>query len=192
MFRRPGESPLDAAMRHDREAAQDRWERSAAGWDWERYLRPKRDIKLGDLTSLPGLQIKTSAIIREVRAEYNVEHHSQKGMDIHLAFGVINPTGRTVTAGAHFYFANGKPLRDFNNSYCTTLGTVCTWRTLEPVTHRWEYGTVWRVEVVLFMPYFELHMRPGNHNLEFSACVWDEQGRELTTSNVYPFIIKIA
>jgi hypothetical protein len=129
-------------------------------------------------TVKPSLQLKPVATIRRVWVDHNVRHADQKGMRIHTAFSITNLLRRTGTVAAHFYFDNGVPLKDFNGDYRTKGGNVCVARSFTPL-----YLNTLFEDLVLFMPYLELHMGVGNHSLKFSVSVWDDRSKELTWSD---------
>ena len=186
MFRRPGESPLQAAMRNSREQAQANWQRNMQGKYWQDQQSQKYKPLPGTILPLQRQQRMPSATIREVRAESDVAHQGIAGRDIYLTFWVSNASNRTFTAAAHFYVAAGMPLKDVNGDYSATDGTVCVWRTYEK---RQIY--IGPQNIVLFMPYAELHMRSGNHDLGFIASIWDDTGRQLTASDLFPFTLQV-
>ena len=183
MFRRPGESPFQAFMRNNRQTQQ----RNMGGKYWQDHQKPQYRPGQTRFTPRQRQQLAPSATIKEVRPEFDVERQGIRGMDIHLAFSVLNATDHTFAAAAHFYFAAGMPLRDFNGEYCAPDGTVFVGRT-------WQPGRIYLgyQNVVLFMPYSELHMRSGNHNLGFVASIWDDGGRRLAQSDLFPFTLQVS
>lgn len=182
MFRRPGESPFQAFMRNTRETQQ----RNMQGKYWQDQQSQQYKPITRDYAPSQRRQTIPTATIREVRAEFDVERQGIDGMDIHLAFTVFNASNRTFTGAAHFYFAAGMPLRDVNDNYRATDGTVCVWRTCE--RRQFYLGPQ---NIVLFMPYSELHLRSGNHNLGFTASVWDDRGIQLARSDLFPFTLQV-
>jgi hypothetical protein len=169
-------------MRNTRETQQ----RNMAGAYWLDQQRQQSKPVFKDLIPVQRRQPIPSATIQEVRPEFDVEHQDLYGMDIHLGFTVLNAQNRTFTAAAHFYFAAGKALMDLNGDYCATDGTVCVWRRYKP--RQFYIGLQ---NIVLFMPYPELHMGTGNHNLGFCASIWDDRGRQLTASDLVPFTLQV-
>ena len=182
MFRRPGESPFDAFVRNTRETQQ----RNMQGKYWQDQQSQQYKPITRDYASRQRRQPIPIATIREVRAEFDVERQDIDGMDIHLAFTILTTQNRTFTAAAHFYFAAGMPLRDVNDNYRATDGTVCVWR---PCKRKQFY--IGPQNIVLFMPYSELHMRSGNHDLGFIASIWDDKGRQLARSDFFSFTLQV-
>lgn len=140
-------------------------------------LKPQSPI-----TIKPRRQLKPSAAIDKIWANHNVERSDRQEMQIHIAFSVANLLEHTGTVAAYFYFSNGVPLKDFNGDYRTKTGNVCVARRFMPKSPDTSYE-----DFVLFMPYLELHMGPGNHSLKFSVSVWDDRNRELAWADGPPF-----
>lgn len=103
------------------------------------------------------------ASIRKLWVEHNARDESGKaGMKIHLGFTTGYLKGVPCRASAYFCFANGKELRDSNLEYHSYDGQVSTGTTFTPnfVLNTFK-------DVVLFMPYEELHIASGRHELKF-------------------------
>jgi len=102
------------------------------------------------------------ARIQEVWVDHNQYQDSVKGMRIHVKFNVDNfkdAKGRVV---AYFYKENGQPLKDTNGSYYSASGDVATGRNFQP-----DYLKAIYNDYTLFIPYKELHLARGKHNLKF-------------------------
>ena len=183
MFRRPGESAFQAFVRNNRQTQQ----RNMGGKYWQDHRKQQYTPGQTPFTPRQRQQLTPSATIGAVRAEFDVERQGITGMDIHLKFSVLGARNHTFVAAAHFYFAAGMPLRDFNGEYCAPNGTVFVGRT-------WQPGgiSLGPQHIVLFMPYSELHMRSGNHNLGFVASIWDDGGRRLAQSDLFPFTLQVS
>lgn len=109
------------------------------------------------------------ARIQKVWVDYNQYQDSVKGMRIHVKFNVDNfkdAKGRVV---AYFYYkVNGHPLKDTNGSYNTTSDNVSTGRNFQPNYLKSTYN-----DYTLFMPYKELHLGRGKHDLKFYIEIFD-------------------
>src|ERR1700749_2436121 len=64
--------------------------------------------------------------IRKIWVDHSVYDNQQKGMRIHLTFKAQNLKDKKCRANVYFYFASGKPLKDFNDKYNTPNGNVAT------------------------------------------------------------------
>ena len=106
--------------------------------------------------------------VEKIWVDHNQYQDSLKGMRIHVKFDVDNfkdTPGRVV---AYFYKKNGDPLKDTNEKYNTTVGTVSTSRNFQPRYVNSVYN-----DFKLFIPYKELHMARGKHNLKFRIRIFN-------------------
>ena len=105
--------------------------------------------------------------IFKIWVDHNQYQDSVKGMRIHVKFDVDNfkdTKGRVV---AYFYTKNGDPLKDTNRSYNTTSGNVSTGSNFQS-----RYVNAIYEDFKLFMPYQELHLARGKHNLKFQIKIF--------------------
>jgi len=103
-----------------------------------------------------------SGEIRKLWVDHDVYDNRQKGMRIHLTFSAQRLKNKQCTATAYFYYASGKPLKDFNDKYSTTDGKVGMHADFTP-----SYASSVYKDFQLFMPHTELHMAPGEFDLKF-------------------------
>jgi len=108
-----------------------------------------------------------SAEIKYIWVEHNVWEGYLYGMKIHFSFDIHNLKGEDCSASAYFYLEDGEPLYDFNQQYCTIDGKVSSGIDFEPI-----YVDTTFSDLYIFLPYNELHMAPGEHNLMFSISIW--------------------
>ena len=104
-----------------------------------------------------------------------------KGLRIHARFTVNNHLNANCLITAHFYYANGQALKDFDGQYNDVNGYVSTNRNFVPA-----YASARYDDLTLFMPYDQLHMDRGNTDLAFELGIYAE-GRYLTKSNRVTF-----
>lgn len=127
-----------------------------------------------------------SANFNNVWVTHNMFQNGQLGMNIHANFGVSNMKGRNGTCSAFFYYANGAKLMDFNQFYRAMDGQVMALTAITPI-----YDHALFEDLVIFMPYSELHMQPGSHNLKMILSVFSSPGNgppvELARSYEVPF-----
>jgi hypothetical protein len=85
---------------------------------------------------------------------------------------------------AYFYFNDGRPLKDFNNSYRTINGDVSSLEYhFTPIDPSSTFN-----DLVISIPYQELHLDPGTFNLKVFVCLFTVQPQYfLATSNDYYF-----
>jgi hypothetical protein len=82
---------------------------------------------------------------------------------------------------------NGQPLKDFNDSYNTTAGHVAAGKNFTPSYDRSTY-----TDLDIFIPYSELHMADGNHELCFDLEIYDKRSNThfATSPSYYNFTYK--
>lgn len=103
-------------------------------------------------------------------------------MQIHIKFsveGMLNKQGDCVI---WFYFSNGSMLKDYNNSYRSSNGQVAVSRKFKP-----SYESCIFNDFVIFMPYDELHLSHGSHNLKFDIGLFDHNNKHMETSDYTSF-----
>lgn len=110
-----------------------------------------------------------TAQINYVRIDHNIWEGQIKGMAIHVGFDVQGLAGRAGKISAYFNYWQGGPLRDFDDAYKTEDGHVGVSQDFFPNFEATNYP-----DVLLFMPYAELHMAPGStSSLMCMVRIWD-------------------
>ena len=109
-----------------------------------------------------------SATIHKVWVDHNEYVNGRKGMRIHVSMNAVNLKGKQCRAVAYFYTNSGSPLKDTNDSYCTTDGNVSCGENFTPIYDNSRFD-----DFELFMPYSELHI---TYKGEFKLFVnlWDK------------------
>ena len=97
-----------------------------------------------------------TAQIKRTWLEYDVTQDGEQGMKIHLEFNVQDMKGTLGKAIAYFEHPKGTGLKDRNGRYTTTNGNVCASTTFRP-----GYDDTYYENLAFFIPYTELHIRPG-------------------------------
>lgn len=120
-----------------------------------------------------GNSLAITCNLENVAIDHNIFKDGKYGMKIKGKFQVNNSKGRNVKFVAYFYAANGTPLKDFNNQFKTVGGDVSVGGDIIP-----NYDNA-VVSNELFIPYDELHLANGNHNLKAVISVFDDQLREI-------------
>ena len=124
-------------------------------------------------------QPSKTSVINKVWVEHNKFQGLSKGMKIHIDFETYNMKGKTGTCSAFFYFSDGRKLMDYNYQYRASDGQVCTWTNFTP-----NYDQSVFSDVVLFIPYSELHLG-GSADCKFIVEV--SIGGQATDSEYYSF-----
>jgi Astacin (Peptidase family M12A) len=122
----------------------------------------------------PGGEAAATCTLANVAVEHNVYRNNLKGMLIKASFDISNAKDKNCLIAAYFYLSDGKSLKDFNGDYKDAGGNVAVSKTIVPI-----YPASRFTNEELFMPYDELHMVDGKHQLKFSLSVWDHRQNEL-------------
>ncbi len=111
-----------------------------------------------------------SGFFSNVWIEHNVVWGMFFGMRIHTSFMVNGQRNSPCKVVAHFFDMNGQFLRDFNFNpmYRTMDGFVTTMVDIIPLYDETNYP-----DIVLYIPYNELHLMPGMYQLTCRISLWD-------------------
>ncbi|HRD67493.1 MAG TPA: hypothetical protein PKY50_15220 [Candidatus Competibacter sp.] len=128
---------------------------------------PDQSAPLSEFLGVGGPPPVT-AHVEEIWKEFDVVQDGRLGMRIHVWFSLAGRRGETCHLAVLYSFIDGQPLKDFNQAYRTAQGDVCVGRGFTPS------GDDQRFEdFQLFMPYDELHLTTGRHDLSYRACLYD-------------------
>ena len=125
---------------------------------------------------------KASARVTSINTVHNYMSGGVKGMNITVYFTTIDCSGRQLSVNLYFYHKNGNALRDTNRKCYTSDGYVATGQSYTP------YSNSTSSSVTLFMPYSELHLASGRHDLKFRADIYLNENH-LASSNYEEFYV---
>ncbi len=123
-----------------------------------------------------------SATINTVEMEHNVYVSQQKGMLIYTDFRVSNMNQQRGFAVATFYDSGGNPLPDRNEQFVNSSGNIASTNDFTPI-----YDDARFSDYPLFLPYSELELGAGAHQLSFRVAIFDSNGNALANSNPLSF-----
>jgi len=101
-----------------------------------------------------------------------------RGMRIFLDMEARNLKLVNCTAVAYFFFGNGKRLQDFNGYCKASDGQVC-----QSLAFRPQYHVTELTRAIISIPYDELHLARGSHDLKVHFQAFTSSGRVVGTSN---------
>lgn len=125
---------------------------------------------------------------QRITVRHNVTQDGVKGMNLLLDFSVKGMKGKKGRCVVYFYDKDGNKLKDKNKSYHTVDGQISVGRDIEP-----GYEESWYTDFTLFMPYSELELSPGTHELKYHCQVWDrsvQPNKSLLSSETYQFKVE--
>ena len=127
-----------------------------------------------------------TAKILKIWKNDNVSVDGKKGLKIHVHFEVNNMKNKTGNVVAYFYHKNGTDgLKDTNNKYHTTSGTVATSSAFTPSYDNSSYK-----DFTLFIPYSELHVNVSG-TYKFYVAIWGTNDKVLVSSEMNSFTYTI-
>ena len=138
--------------------------RGARRTDYMKIKTDNHEVRI-DITQEGG----DAAVIDRVWVDFDVYNGGQKGMMIHMDFVVYGLKDHRINPIAYFYFSNGDKLKDYDNSYRASDGHVC----VSDTSNATYEDTRWS-DYKLFMPYDQLHMASGKHELKFFIHINDK------------------
>ena len=114
-------------------------------------------------TPTPNTSTRPSASFKDIWIDYDVTEGGQKGMRIHVKFTTYGMKNLDSYLAIYFLDDDGNSLKDngcCDNKYASSLDTVAVYRDLRPGYDPAEYA-----DYAVFMPYKELDLPDGNHDL---------------------------
>lgn len=111
---------------------------------------------------------KITGEIKDITVEHNVFKDGVKGMKILVDFSVQNMKGIDGSCAVYFYYENGNRIKDANGCHATSDNHAATHKTITP-----SYDSSSYTDVEIFMPYNELEVGIGKHNLKFYCKIWE-------------------
>ncbi len=132
--------------------------------DWFKVKAEGMEVKI----NLTQTAQKITGEIDDVTVEHNVFKDGVKGMKILVDFSVRNMKGVDGSCAVYFYYENGNRIVDKNQKFKTTDGQAATHTAIKP-----KYDSTVYTDLEIFMPYNELEVGPGKHNLKFYCKIWE-------------------
>ena len=103
-----------------------------------------------------------------------------QGIEVHLDFNVKNLKGTGCNAVAYFEFSNGQRLFDGNGQYRATDGQVSAYQNFTPA-----YANTRYEDLTIYIPYDELHLGAGQHQLRCRVFIFDMSTGDSVCSSDY-------
>lgn len=107
---------------------------------------------------------KPSGTLGRVWVDYDIVQNGLKGMRIHVKFTARNMKGVDSYLAVYVQKRDGTPLRTNNSAYSSKSGDVAVYYSINPGYDPAEYS-----DAQLFIPYEELNLNRGRHDLKFDV-----------------------
>jgi len=133
------------------------------------------------------IEATTKATIRNLRTEQGVVQGSQRWMLIHVGFDINGFRAANCLMVAYFRWANEEPLKDADGRYKAADGQVSAGVSFSPSYDATSYD-----DFQVFMPYGQLHLVPGEHELKYNVNVWNlADAKALAVSEYVSFLLRV-
>lgn len=127
-------------------------------YDFE-YTKPGSPADVESMT-------KVDVVFDEMWIDYDVTEDGKKGMRIHLKFSAKNMKGIDAFAAIYFEKKNGEKIEGLNSAYRSKNGQLAVYKSIKPA-----YDDAVYKDLQLFMPYSEINISMGKHDLKMDADI---------------------
>lgn len=107
----------------------------------------------------------------DVTTDYNIDEGGQKGMQMIPKFTVNGMKGQDGYLAIHFQTRDGEPLPAGKGKYRDVNGNLAVFREIKP-----DYDETLYKDLELFLPYDELNLPVGKHDLRMDIDLLDAKG----------------
>lgn len=114
--------------------------------------------------------------------DYNVTENGRKGMRIHVKFSVKNLKGVSSYVAVYFQKKDGTNLTTSDSDFKSQNGNLAVFSSLKPAYDDAVYN-----DVQLFMPYEELGLKRGKHDLKMDIDLIRENGDRIEHLTYHEF-----
>lgn len=152
--------------------------------DWFKVKAEGMEVKI----NLTQAAQKITGEIKDITVEHNVFKDGVKGMKILVDFSVQNMKGIDGSCAVYFYYKDGRTVKDKNQRYYTAAGDAATHTAIKPGHHPSTLYT----DLEIFMPYNELEVGTGKHELKFYCQIWENSStsaKSVVQSQYYSFTL---
>jgi len=109
---------------------------------------------------------KADAIFEDLWVDYDVTEGGQKGMRIHVKFTAMNMKDIDGYVAVYFEKKNGERITGNSAGYRSKSGQLAVYKSIKPAYKESVYK-----DVTLFMPYSEIKIEKGKHDLKLEVNI---------------------
>ncbi len=129
------------------------------------------------------------AIVEKIWTETRFETN---GIRVYPRFTMKYGRNATFKVCAYFHDGAGTALKDYNNQYNSVDGKVALCFDISPgydvATYNW---SAQMNDFNIFLPYSELHLPRGRHNLKYYLIIWDGNNRQVKIGEWVDFVVDL-
>lgn len=127
-----------------------------------------------------------SASLNRMWIDYNVTEGSEKGMRIHINYKVYGMKGIPSYLALYFAKKNGDKLMNSKTGFTSADGQLALYKEMDPA-----YDPAVYEDSTLFLPYDEIDLGSGKHDLTISTDVIYKEGGLIDHLKDHPFVFEI-
>ncbi|MCB1023489.1 MAG: hypothetical protein KDB79_03810 [Acidobacteria bacterium] len=116
--------------------------------------------------------------------DYNITENGRKGMRVHTKFTLKNLKDESLNLTVRVEKEDGDPLKNSNSAYSNKGGQLAVFKPLKPA-----YASAIYADQAVFIPYDEIIIEPGKHNLKLDADIIYTDGELLKHFTLHPFTL---
>lgn len=116
-------------------------------------------------------ETQVDVIFEDLWVDYDVMEDGKKGMRIHVKFTANNMKGIDSYVAVYFEKKNGEAIQGLTTQYRSKNGQLAVYKSIKPA-----YDEAVYKDVQLFMPYSEINVSKGKHDLRLDAEIILENG----------------
>ena len=135
------------------------------------------------VASLYPQNIKPYATVIDAWVVDNVLLDGKKGIEIHIKVDTYNHGTFEAYASFLFFLEDGSTLKDFNGEYVAGNGQVAASAAFTPSSSEASD------EIVVFIPYEEMHVKGAKANLKCLSIIYDYKWRRIAISDYLYFSV---
>jgi len=138
------------------------------------FYTPPVDNRIiyNDTQSNVPLHSNANGSIHKIWTDFDVFKNGKKGMLIHTKFNIKKCENIQCSFNIEFFNKLKNPLKDFNKRYANEAGNIAIYQTFMPM-----YADVIFDDFQTFIPYDELHLSGGKHDLIFIVKISDSNNQ---------------
>lgn len=114
---------------------------------------------------------KVDVVFEDLWVDYDVTENGKKGMKIHVKFTANNMKGVDAYVAVYFEKKNGESIEGINTGFRSKDGQLAVYKSIKPA-----YDEAVYKDITLFMPYSEINVSKGKHDLKLDADIILQNG----------------
>lgn len=111
-------------------------------------------------------ETKVDVTFEDMWIDYDITEAGKKGMRIHVKFGIKHMKDVDAYVAVYFEKKNGEAIEGLSSTYRSKNGQLAVYKSIKPA-----YDDAVYKDFTLFMPYTEINVPKGKHDLKLEADI---------------------